>query len=305
MALFVMGVLTGKEEKTVVPPFVIRMVDNLPFFYEYPWGKISYTKLMETCNKDYLDVKNKMLKKIEKGVTQKEAKYSAYGYAAALQYWAYEAILQLGNEYAVRRSHGFPRMVNWESKPNTTLGKDEVTRLFAKNLTVYSVLCPRPNEIEFVSYITGVGLRYLLTWRNLCWVRMGNQHRMLCEARPKSLPPHWKNERRQPEYLKTLHHLHRLLHVHRLQFQMGLVLTHLQLQFLMGLVLTHLQLQFLMGLVLTHFQHHRILLFPRQLLFPAPRRLAIQYTLPFWQGWRLWRGGRPLCEEDKQRLWIS
>ncbi|XP_030497718.2 uncharacterized protein LOC115713376 [Cannabis sativa] len=52
MALFVMGVLTGKEEKTVVPPFVIRMVDNLPFFYEYPWGKISHTKLMETCNKD-------------------------------------------------------------------------------------------------------------------------------------------------------------------------------------------------------------------------------------------------------------
>ncbi|XP_060969586.1 uncharacterized protein LOC133036842 [Cannabis sativa] len=46
-------------------------------------------------------------------------------------------------------------MVNWESKPNTTLGKDEVTRLFAKNLTVYSMLCPRPNEIEFVSYITG------------------------------------------------------------------------------------------------------------------------------------------------------
>ncbi|KAM6543002.1 hypothetical protein CsatB_007449 [Cannabis sativa] len=97
MALFVMGVLTGKEEKNVVPPFVIRMVDNLPFFYEYPWGKISYTKLMETCNKDYLDVKNKMLKKIEKGVTQKEAKYSSYGYTAALQYWAYEAILQLGN----------------------------------------------------------------------------------------------------------------------------------------------------------------------------------------------------------------
>ncbi|KAM6598736.1 hypothetical protein CsatA_018345 [Cannabis sativa] len=46
-------------------------------------------------------------------------------------------------------------MVNWESKPNTTLGKDEVTRLFAKNLKVYSMLCPRSNEIEFVSYITG------------------------------------------------------------------------------------------------------------------------------------------------------
>ncbi|XP_060959510.1 uncharacterized protein LOC115703779 [Cannabis sativa] len=135
MALFVMGVLTGKEEKIVVPPFVIRMVDNLPFFYEYPWGKILYTKLMETCNKDYVDVKNKMLKKIKKGVTQKESKYSSYGYTAALQYWAYEVIVELGNEYAVKKSHRFPRMVSWESKPKTTLGKDEVIRLFARNVS--------------------------------------------------------------------------------------------------------------------------------------------------------------------------
>ncbi|XP_030479067.1 uncharacterized protein LOC115696299 [Cannabis sativa] len=112
MALFVMGVLTSKEEKTDVPPFVIRMVDNLPFFYKYPWGKISYNKLMETCKKDYIDVKNKMLKKIEKEVSQKEAKYSSYGYTAVLKYWAYEAILELCNKYVVKKSHRFLRMVN-------------------------------------------------------------------------------------------------------------------------------------------------------------------------------------------------
>uniref|UniRef100_A0A803NK64 DUF1985 domain-containing protein n=1 Tax=Cannabis sativa TaxID=3483 RepID=A0A803NK64_CANSA len=35
MVLFFMGVLTGKEEKTLVPPFIIRMADDLQFFYEY------------------------------------------------------------------------------------------------------------------------------------------------------------------------------------------------------------------------------------------------------------------------------
>ncbi|KAM6560025.1 hypothetical protein CsatA_029264 [Cannabis sativa] len=44
MALFVMGILTGKEEKTFVPPFVIRMVDNLPFFYEYHVGFCALNK---------------------------------------------------------------------------------------------------------------------------------------------------------------------------------------------------------------------------------------------------------------------
>uniref|UniRef100_A0A803NIL3 Uncharacterized protein n=1 Tax=Cannabis sativa TaxID=3483 RepID=A0A803NIL3_CANSA len=74
---------------------------------------------METCNKDFVEVKNRMHKKIEKGVSQKEENYSSYDYTAALQYWAYEAILELGNEYAVRKSHRFPRMVNWESKEKT------------------------------------------------------------------------------------------------------------------------------------------------------------------------------------------
>ncbi|KAM6598051.1 hypothetical protein CsatA_008575 [Cannabis sativa] len=154
LVLFVMGVLTGKEEKNLVPPFIIRMVEDLPFFYNYPWGKISFNLLKDTWSKDFVQKKKHMDEKIVKGTTQKESKYSAYGYAVALQYWAYESILELAEKFAIRRSHRFPRMVNWESK-DAPLGKEEVIRLFAKKLTVYSVLCPRSNEAEFLSHVTG------------------------------------------------------------------------------------------------------------------------------------------------------
>ncbi|XP_060966508.1 uncharacterized protein LOC133034956 [Cannabis sativa] len=141
-------------KKNSVPPFIIRMVEDLPFFYNYPWGKISFNLLKDTWSKDFVQKKKHMDEKIVKGTTQKESKYSAYGYAVALQYWAYESILELAEKFAIRRSHRFPRMVNWESK-DAPLGKEEVIRLFAKKLTVYSVLCPRSNEAEFLSHVTG------------------------------------------------------------------------------------------------------------------------------------------------------
>ncbi|XP_060966161.1 uncharacterized protein LOC133034787 [Cannabis sativa] len=140
-----------ERREELVPPFIIRMVEDLPFFYNYPWGKISFNLLKDTWSKDFVQKKKHMDEKIVKGTTQKESKYSAYGYAVALQYWAYESILELAEKFAIRRSHRFPRMVR-ESK-DAPLGKEEVIRLFAKKLTVYSVLCPRSNEAEFLSHV--------------------------------------------------------------------------------------------------------------------------------------------------------
>uniref|UniRef100_A0A803QK51 DUF1985 domain-containing protein n=1 Tax=Cannabis sativa TaxID=3483 RepID=A0A803QK51_CANSA len=108
IALFAMSVLSGKEEKTIILPFMIKMAYNFEFFYEYWWGKIAFNKLIETCNKYFIDVKNHMNKKIEKRTSQKEAKYSACSYAVALHYWAYESVLELGNEFAIISCIAFP-----------------------------------------------------------------------------------------------------------------------------------------------------------------------------------------------------
>ena len=44
-----------------------------------------------------------------------EAKYTVYGYVVALQYWAYEAIVQLGSKYATNFGIKVPRILSWTS----------------------------------------------------------------------------------------------------------------------------------------------------------------------------------------------
>ena len=44
-----------------------------------------------------------------------KAKYTVYGYALTLQYWAYEAIVQVGFKYATSLGVKTPRMLCWTS----------------------------------------------------------------------------------------------------------------------------------------------------------------------------------------------
>ena len=137
LCLLVEGVLKGREEKLMVWTDMLKMVDDVDFFFQYPWGKISYQKLLQTCQKDFVEMKKHLQKKIEKGKTQKEAKYSIYGYAAALQYWAFESIIELGQDHAVRLGQGIPRMINWQSKEKVEIHKEQLIKLFAKKVSFY------------------------------------------------------------------------------------------------------------------------------------------------------------------------
>ncbi|XP_060962190.1 uncharacterized protein LOC133032309 [Cannabis sativa] len=47
---------------------------------------------------------------------QHECKYTAYGFAPAVQYWAYEAILEVGKRYGTNHGIRFPRILSWTSK---------------------------------------------------------------------------------------------------------------------------------------------------------------------------------------------
>ncbi|XP_062094226.1 uncharacterized protein LOC133800285 [Humulus lupulus] len=154
LCLLVEGVLKGREEKLMVWTDMLKMVDDVDFFFQYPWGKISYQKLLQTCQKDFVEMKKHLQKKIEKGKTQKEPKYSIYGYAAALQYWAFESNIELGQDYAVRLGQGIPRMINWQSKEKVEIHKEQIIKLFAKKLTVYPYLCARPTEEQYVRTLT-------------------------------------------------------------------------------------------------------------------------------------------------------
>ena len=52
-----------------------------------------------------------------------EANYTVHGYAISLQYWAYEAIVQLGVKYAKSFRVKTPRMLCWTSKCNDSEGQ--------------------------------------------------------------------------------------------------------------------------------------------------------------------------------------
>ncbi|XP_062103750.1 uncharacterized protein LOC133814857 [Humulus lupulus] len=86
---------------------------------------------------------------------QQESKYSMYGYAPALQYWAYEAIQHLAVELVVSSGNMFPRMLSWSHRRNKDFTKSVIAPiLLKKNLIVLPMLKPRPAEKDYYLSLT-------------------------------------------------------------------------------------------------------------------------------------------------------
>ncbi|XP_062074839.1 uncharacterized protein LOC133778835 [Humulus lupulus] len=112
LCAFVEGVLLSRSESVYIWTDMLKLVENVDNFFEYPWGLLSYQKMlsstaknMQQLRQNYLDKlsskkdKKKKKSKKEKKVTQLEAKYNVYGYAPALQYWAFEVMQDVGKKY--------------------------------------------------------------------------------------------------------------------------------------------------------------------------------------------------------------
>ncbi|XP_060972658.1 uncharacterized protein LOC133038504 [Cannabis sativa] len=115
---------------------------------------------MHSLQKDMLKQKANYEKKLSSDV-QHECKYTAYGFAPAVQYWAYEAILEVGKRYGTNHGIRFPRMLSWTSKGD--IGKKDVSALFSRrNLEVVKGLLPRTEEEAFVRTISYDGVENLV-----------------------------------------------------------------------------------------------------------------------------------------------
>ncbi|XP_062076473.1 uncharacterized protein LOC133781482 [Humulus lupulus] len=155
LCFFVEGVLLAREGKLNVWIDSLKMVEDTEYFFTYPWGKVSFNKLMDSCKKDMHHQKRNYEKKKEVKGKQKEAKYSLYGYVPALQYWAYEAIQQFAREYGINHGNQFPRMLSWSSNKERPISKADLAPMFKKtSLIVLSMLKPRPSEIDYYSALT-------------------------------------------------------------------------------------------------------------------------------------------------------
>ncbi|XP_062112252.1 uncharacterized protein LOC133823469 [Humulus lupulus] len=154
LCLFVEGVLNAIEGKLHIWRDILKIVENVEYFFSYPWGKYSYRRLLHSCKKDMVKQKaNYDAKKDAK--VQQESKYSMYGYAPALQYWAYEAIQQLAVELVVSSGNMFPRMLSWSHRKNKDFTKSVIAPiLLKKNLIVLPMLKPRPAEKDYYLSLT-------------------------------------------------------------------------------------------------------------------------------------------------------
>ncbi|XP_060964749.1 uncharacterized protein LOC133033711 [Cannabis sativa] len=152
---FIEGVLVSKEGNVQVWPEMLKFVNDLEFFFKYPWGERAFRKLMETLGKNMQHYKDNVDKKKGKKIAQ-EAKYTVSGYVPAFQYWAYEAIEKLGKKYAHCNGTKFPRMLSWktpEGQRKQDVKATDIALLFNSRLVVKKCLFPRPSEEAYFKSI--------------------------------------------------------------------------------------------------------------------------------------------------------
>ena len=112
--------------------------------FKYLFGTKSFKRTLLGMDNDMVHLRRLYLKSLEKRNAKKngdpkyivKAKYTVYGYAIALQYWAYKVIVQLGSKYATCLGVKTPRMLSWTS--NLMIQKDNLAEdLKRKKVSIF------------------------------------------------------------------------------------------------------------------------------------------------------------------------
>ncbi|XP_062091872.1 uncharacterized protein LOC133797817 [Humulus lupulus] len=135
------------------------MVEDLDYFFKYPWGKLSFKNVSKEVQKDMKKQLKLYEEKKKEGSSkkQKEAKYSFYGYAPTLLYWTFEAMPSLGSKFS---GNQIPRMLSWATKIDITISTAQLVPIFANcRLVVFSMLKSRPSEVVYYNSLPKVDSR--------------------------------------------------------------------------------------------------------------------------------------------------
>ncbi|XP_062104781.1 uncharacterized protein LOC133816146 [Humulus lupulus] len=138
------------------------MVEDIDYFFKYPWGKLSFKKVSKGVQKDMKKQLKHYEEKKKEGSSkkQKEAKYSFNCYAPALLYWAFEAMPSLGSKFGENSGNQIPRMLSWATKTNITISIALLVPIFAnRRLVVFPMLKPRPSEVVYYNSLPEVDSR--------------------------------------------------------------------------------------------------------------------------------------------------
>ena len=135
LCYFVSTVIMAQEPKTQLDQRLLGLAESVDDFLKFPWGRESFKKTIAGFQKDMVKLRKNYLGQVEEKKKQPEAKYTVYGYAMALQYWAYEALPNVGILAAEKVGTFFPRMLSWKSNKTPT------TKQLSSLLTRKNVSC--------------------------------------------------------------------------------------------------------------------------------------------------------------------
>ncbi|XP_022897651.1 uncharacterized protein LOC111411343 [Olea europaea var. sylvestris] len=141
LALIIEGVFNASDSHVGIELLTLSIVDDLDMFYSYPWGRVSYIRLIRgfrrRLGRKFVDATNKK----EKAVT-----YTVHGFPIAMQIWAFEAILKIGDRFARRLGHQSPRLLSWTC---TKQPQHWTYDAFFKNIKLHVSVTLHPTEAEF------------------------------------------------------------------------------------------------------------------------------------------------------------
>ncbi|CAA0822985.1 Unknown protein [Striga hermonthica] len=130
-------VVLSAECETLVNERWFYLVEDLERFNSYPWGNLSYQQTVKLFQRTSFG----------KEKNPKSIKYSLHGFSLAILIWAFEALPDLGREFAEKRNDlQFLRMYCW--KMEKQLRGDQLNTFFDRAEVAEEEDSVRPDEDE-------------------------------------------------------------------------------------------------------------------------------------------------------------
>ncbi|KAL5814626.1 hypothetical protein ACOSQ4_025267 [Xanthoceras sorbifolium] len=141
--------LLGKDLRTKVEYWAMKLVDNLEEFNRFSWGSYVYSRTFNSLSTCFKGRDQRFMTKTKKDPSHTAEKINLYGFVYAFQVWAIEVIpLYSKLNYASRVSRTAPRILNWEVK--MTPGYEALrTEIFIRRkISTFETLKPTDEELN-------------------------------------------------------------------------------------------------------------------------------------------------------------
>ncbi|PHT47161.1 hypothetical protein CQW23_11369 [Capsicum baccatum] len=144
--------LLAKDSTKVVDTKLIRMVDSLSFFDNYPWGKETFQ-----LNLDYLKKKSDLKKQREVFDEKQKTSYALFEFLWAFMVWIYEALPHLGKFAGKSTDKPFPipRILRWHTiKSDQIIEGDpfKYKEKITENMYPYIICTLRETKIDYMIF---------------------------------------------------------------------------------------------------------------------------------------------------------